>query len=116
MITALRFSHQGKVCSGDFLKNDDPKFNDDTKVYYMRYEGAFVIFMLIYVGLSVVSFLIMYCRINDQIDYDDVNLMATFVDNSELQTFSKAFQLVLDQFKFDPNESKYEGLRYIETI
>ena len=58
----------------------------------------------------------MYCRINDQIDYDDVNLMATFVDNSELQTFSKAFQLVLDQFKFDPNESKYEGLRYIETI
>ena len=43
MIVALRFTREGRVCSGQYLKDNDPRFNKDTYEYYMTYEGTFVI-------------------------------------------------------------------------
>lgn len=43
MIVALRFTREGRICSGDFLKTNDPLYNEDTSEYYMTYEGKFVI-------------------------------------------------------------------------
>ena len=41
----------------------------------MCYEGKFVIVLLVYVIISVVSFIFQYYYINAKIDYDDVDLM-----------------------------------------
>lgn len=116
MLVALRLSHEGKVCSGDFLKENDPKYNDNTSDYYMRYEGNFVIFLLIYVSLCAVSFAYQYYKINSQIDYNDSKLMMTFVDKQSLQEHSRAVQFVLDQLKFKPRQSKFKQLQFIEKI
>lgn len=41
MIIALRFSREGRVCAGDFIKKGE--ITKETQDYYMTYEGKFVI-------------------------------------------------------------------------
>jgi len=82
----------------------------------MSYEGTFVIVMLVYVVLSVVIFAYQYISINSKIDYDDHDLMETFIDTSSLQEHCKAVQLVLDQLKYEPKQSKYTQLKFNDKI
>lgn len=94
MIGALRISYQGQVCSGDYLKKDDPEYNDDTKQYYMIYEGVFVICVIIYMIISVVSFIIMIFVVNAQRFYK-TNMESTYVAPSVVQAHSRALEIVL---------------------
>lgn len=70
MLIALRFSKPGQICSGDYLKENDPLFTEEHYEYFMRYEGYFVNFVVAYVLLSVVSFIIMTCLVNSQRFYN----------------------------------------------
>lgn len=42
--------------------------------------------------------------------------METFIDTSSLQEHCKAVQLVLDQLKFEPKQSKYTQLKFNDKI
>lgn len=116
MVTALRFSPEGRICSGDFLDGKNPpKEPQDMSVYYMRYEGLFVILVVSYEFLSVVLFLILKYLVNNQRFYDNMKLDGTYAAPSMIQQHSRSNQLILNQLKFTP-KTKYPSLKFIYDI
>ena len=66
MAIVYRFSHTGKVCSGDYSK--DQMINEDTEVadskyniYYLRQEGDFLYYYMVTCGVVLLIFLILAC-------------------------------------------------------
>lgn len=95
MIVALRFTREGRVCSGAYLLDNDPEYNTDTADYYMTYEGKFVIIVALQEALQVATYLILYRKVNAQRP-KDIDIFKTYIAPSMYMPYSKATQLILD--------------------
>jgi len=66
MISLVRFSFGGRVCAGDFV--DTATERDEylhNLGYYMAYEGAFIVFVLVYELVSFIAIIISYKFVNE---------------------------------------------------
>ena len=93
MLTALRISPQGKVCSGDYLKPNDPKYSEHSG-YFMTFEGTFVVVSVLYESLSVLMFIIMYFVVNSQKFYKD-SMESSYMGHSATNDKPRAIEIIL---------------------
>ena len=66
LLIVYRFSHTGKVCSGDYsadsmIVDDLAKADEKYNIYYMRSEGDFFYFYVLCCGLAAIAFVLFAC-------------------------------------------------------
>jgi len=91
LMTVWRWSHAGKVCSGDFLEDRETADRD----VYLIYEGRFIKIMLIIIysalGLSCLSIIIVsVCMHARQAKIDDLADSQIDKTNGDLNTSSRS--------------------------
>lgn len=88
MMFAVRISTEGLVCFGYYLKDNDPLYKGHED-YFMRYEGRFIIFVLVYVIMTVLIFICLHWKINQK-DYKKYSIKKTLRDSSQFKEHSDA--------------------------
>lgn len=113
MLMALRLSKPGRICSGDYLEDNDPNYNDHTD-YFMKNEGLFVYIWFGYVSFSALAFALLVFKVNNQKFYRD-QIDQAYIAPSVIQDHSRAAQIILNQIKFVP-EIKYPTIQEMYDI
>lgn len=104
MLTALRLSPEGKVCSGDYIISEsDNKIWEKHQGYFMIFEGNFVMVSVAYECVSVLLFIIMYFVVNKQKFYKN-NMESSYMGHSATRDKPRAVEIILKQLKFQPKE------------
>jgi len=115
MIIALRLTREGRVCSGSYISEHPDHYTEDTYEYYMTYEGNFAIFVVAQEVVQVIAYLILFRRVNAQRP-KDIDIFKTYISPSMYMPYSRATQLILDQWKFKQAPPKYPTLTYVYQL
>ena len=112
---SVRFSHSGCVCAGDYISTkEDYNHYLKNSDYYMKYEGSFVIGVLIYENVSFILVCISFYLVNRQSMTGD-NIESTLLSTSAAFGL-RGIMLLKKRITATPNIKNYKNLKYIQYL